>query len=53
LPERFTLGELHREIVASQASPVGFVRELIVKLGADAEITRKEFFEHGMRFARL
>jgi FMN-dependent oxidoreductase (nitrilotriacetate monooxygenase family) len=51
LPERFTLGELHKEIVASQASPVGFVRELIVKLGADAEITRKEFFEHGMRFA--
>ena len=30
---------------------MGFVRELIVKLGADAEITRKEFFEHGMRFA--
>jgi FMN-dependent oxidoreductase (nitrilotriacetate monooxygenase family) len=51
LPERFTLGELHKEIVASQASPVGFVRELIVNLGADAEITRKEFFEYGMRFA--
>jgi FMN-dependent oxidoreductase (nitrilotriacetate monooxygenase family) len=51
LPERFTIGELHKEIIASQASPVGFVRELIVKLGADAEITRKEFFEHGMRFA--
>jgi alkanesulfonate monooxygenase SsuD/methylene tetrahydromethanopterin reductase-like flavin-dependent oxidoreductase (luciferase family) len=51
LPEQFTLGELHKEIVASQASPVGFVRELIVTLGAGAEITRKEFFEHGMRFA--
>jgi len=51
LPERFTLGELHKEIVASQASPVGFVRELIVNLGADAELTRKEFFEHGTRFA--
>ena len=51
LPERFVLGELHKEIVASQASPVGFVRELIVTLGADTEITRKEFFEHGMRFA--
>lgn len=51
LPERFTLGELHREIVASQASPVGFVRELIEEHGADAEMTRKEFFEHGMRFA--
>jgi FMN-dependent oxidoreductase (nitrilotriacetate monooxygenase family) len=51
LPERFTLGELHKEIVASQASPVGFVRELIVALGAETEITRQEFFEHGMRFA--
>ena len=28
LPERFTLGELHAEIIASHASPVGFVREL-------------------------
>ena len=51
LPERFTLGELHKEIVASHASPVGFVRELIVARGADAEITRTEFFEHGMHFA--
>ena len=51
LPERFVLGELHKEIVASHASPVGFVRELIVTHGAGAEITRKEFFEHGMRFA--
>jgi len=51
LPERFVLGELHKEIIASQASPVGFVRELIVAHGAGAEITRKEFFEHGMRFA--
>jgi alkanesulfonate monooxygenase SsuD/methylene tetrahydromethanopterin reductase-like flavin-dependent oxidoreductase (luciferase family) len=51
LPERFTLGALQKEIVASQTSPVGFVHELIVELGADAEITRKEFFEHGMRFA--
>ena len=51
LPERFTLGALHKEIVASHASPVGFVRELIVARGADAEITRTEFFEHGMHFA--
>jgi long-chain alkane monooxygenase len=51
LPELFKLGDLHKEIVASQASPVGFVRELIVELGANTEITRKEFFEHGMRFA--
>jgi FMN-dependent oxidoreductase (nitrilotriacetate monooxygenase family) len=51
LPERFVLGDLHKEIIASQASPVGFVRELLVELGADTEITRKEFFEHGVRFA--
>ena len=51
LPEQFKLGDLHKEIVASQASPVGFMRELIIELGANTEITRKEFFEHGMRFA--
>jgi long-chain alkane monooxygenase len=51
LQERFTLGELHAEIVASHASPVGFVRELSHALGADATMSRAEFFEHGMRFA--
>src|SRR5882672_5665160 len=51
LPQRFLLGELHREIIASQASPAGFVRELVVELGADAEITRDEFFDYGRRFA--
>jgi FMN-dependent oxidoreductase (nitrilotriacetate monooxygenase family) len=51
LPERFTLAELHADIVASQASPVGFVRDLMHALGAATEITRTEFFEHGMRFA--
>jgi alkanesulfonate monooxygenase SsuD/methylene tetrahydromethanopterin reductase-like flavin-dependent oxidoreductase (luciferase family) len=51
LPERFTLGELHREITASQASPVGFVRELVTRLGAQAELTRKEFFDYGRLFA--
>lgn len=51
LPERFTLGGLHAEIVASQASPVGFVRELAHLLGGDTEISRADFFEHGMRFA--
>jgi alkanesulfonate monooxygenase SsuD/methylene tetrahydromethanopterin reductase-like flavin-dependent oxidoreductase (luciferase family) len=51
LPERFTLGDLHAEIVASHASPVGFVRELAHRLGPDAEISRGEFFELGMRFA--
>ncbi len=51
LPERFTLGELHAEIVAGHASPVGFVRELAHRLGSDTAITRADFFAHGMRFA--
>ena len=51
LPERFTLGELHADIVASQASPVGFVRDLMHVIGADTDITRAEFLEHGLRFA--
>ena len=51
LPERFTLGELQAEIVASNASPVGFVHHLSSKLGADTQITRAEFFEHGVREA--
>jgi alkanesulfonate monooxygenase SsuD/methylene tetrahydromethanopterin reductase-like flavin-dependent oxidoreductase (luciferase family) len=51
LPQRFTLKALHAEIVASQASPMGFLLELSHKIGADAELTRKEFFEHGLREA--
>jgi FMN-dependent oxidoreductase (nitrilotriacetate monooxygenase family) len=51
LPQRFTLGELHREIIASQASPGGFVRELVARLGPNTEITRDEFFDHGRLFA--
>jgi len=51
LPERFTLGDLHREIIASQASPAGFVRELVTRLGAQTELTRKEFFDYGRLFA--
>ena len=51
LPARFTLRQLHAEIVAAQASPVGFVHELSLRLGADTEITRDEFFQHGLRNA--
>jgi FMN-dependent oxidoreductase (nitrilotriacetate monooxygenase family) len=51
LPERFSLAELQAEIVASNASPVGFVHHLALRLGADAQITRAEFFEHGLREA--
>jgi FMN-dependent oxidoreductase (nitrilotriacetate monooxygenase family) len=51
LPFCFTLGALQREIVASQASPVGLVHEMGVKFGQETEITRAEFFEHGARVA--
>ncbi len=51
LPERFTLGELNGEIAATQASPVGFIHELAHEVGKDTQITRKEFFEHGLRHA--
>jgi alkanesulfonate monooxygenase SsuD/methylene tetrahydromethanopterin reductase-like flavin-dependent oxidoreductase (luciferase family) len=51
LPKRFRLGELHREIITSQASPGGFVRELVARLGPDTELTRDEFFDHGRLFA--
>lgn len=51
LPQRFTLRELHQEIVAANASPVGFVYELGLKLGETTEISRAEFFEQGLRFA--
>jgi alkanesulfonate monooxygenase SsuD/methylene tetrahydromethanopterin reductase-like flavin-dependent oxidoreductase (luciferase family) len=51
LPQRFILRDLHAEIVAGQASPAGFLLELMHRLGADAELTRAEFFEHGLREA--
>jgi FMN-dependent oxidoreductase (nitrilotriacetate monooxygenase family) len=51
LPERFSLAELQAEIVAANASPVGFVHFLSQKLGAETSITRAEFFDHGLREA--
>ena len=51
LPARFTIAELHDAIVAKNASPQGFVHELGLKLGRDAEITREEFLEHGAQAA--
>jgi len=51
LPAKFTLDDLNKEIAARQASPVGFVHQLAVKLGGSTEITREEFFEHGLRNA--
>ncbi|MGI4795820.1 MAG: NtaA/DmoA family FMN-dependent monooxygenase [Janthinobacterium lividum] len=51
LPQRFTLRDLHAEIVAANASPVGFIHELSHAIGAETEINRAEFFEHGLRYA--
>ena len=51
LPARFTLADIAKEIAATQASPVGFVQQLANEIGADAEITREEFFEHGLKVA--
>jgi FMN-dependent oxidoreductase (nitrilotriacetate monooxygenase family) len=51
LPSRFSLAELQQRIVAANASPVGFVHLLAQKHGESAEITREEFFAHGLRAA--
>ena len=48
LPNRFTLRELRAQIAATQASPMGLVGKMAAKLGDDTEITRAEFFEHGL-----
>jgi FMN-dependent oxidoreductase (nitrilotriacetate monooxygenase family) len=50
LPERFKPAELNQEIIAAQASPVGFVAMLANQLGKDVEVTREDFFQHGLRF---
>lgn len=51
LPPRFTLQELQQRIVAANASPVGFVGLLAKDHGENAEISRDEFFEYGLRAA--
>ncbi len=51
LPARFKLRELNEEIIASQASPVGFVHEMALEVGGETEVTREEFFERGRRAA--
>ena len=51
LPPRFSLAELQQRIVAANASPVGFVHLLAKKYGEHTEITREEFFEHGLHAA--
>jgi len=51
LPQRFSLLELNDAIAATNASPVGFIHRLAHELGERTEITREEFFEHGLRDA--
>jgi FMN-dependent oxidoreductase (nitrilotriacetate monooxygenase family) len=51
LPARFKLKDLNAEIAATNASPVGFVHQLGLELGADTEMTREEFFEYGLKAA--
>jgi alkanesulfonate monooxygenase SsuD/methylene tetrahydromethanopterin reductase-like flavin-dependent oxidoreductase (luciferase family) len=51
LPARFSLKELNERIISANASPVGFVAQLAQTLGYDGEITRDEFFEHGLKTA--
>jgi FMN-dependent oxidoreductase (nitrilotriacetate monooxygenase family) len=51
LPARFSLLELNEQIAATHASPVGFIHRLAHELGERTEITREEFFEHGLRDA--
>ena len=51
LPSRFSLAELQQRIVAVNASPVGFVHLLAKKYGENTEISREEFFEHGLHAA--
>jgi FMN-dependent oxidoreductase (nitrilotriacetate monooxygenase family) len=51
VPERIVLGELLEEIKKANASPAGFVGQLVGELGFDHEMTRAEFFERGWRNA--
>ena len=51
LPQRFKLSELQADIVAKNGSPMGILFDLAHRLGADAEMTRDEFFEYGAQFA--
>ena len=51
LPARFTLGEVNREITARQGSQLSLVARLGAVLGEGVEMTRDEFFQHGLRYA--
>jgi FMN-dependent oxidoreductase (nitrilotriacetate monooxygenase family) len=51
LPDRFSPTQVSREIAATQASPVSFIAKLAAQFGEGAEMTREEFFQHGLRVA--
>jgi alkanesulfonate monooxygenase SsuD/methylene tetrahydromethanopterin reductase-like flavin-dependent oxidoreductase (luciferase family) len=51
VPARFKLREMNEKIIASQASPVGFVHKMAYEVGEETEVTREEFFERGRRAA--
>ncbi len=51
LPSRFKVAELNREVAATGASPVGLLHQLILAYGEEVEMTREEFFVHGLRSA--
>jgi alkanesulfonate monooxygenase SsuD/methylene tetrahydromethanopterin reductase-like flavin-dependent oxidoreductase (luciferase family) len=48
LPRRFKLREVNEQIVATQASPVGFVHKMAIEVGEETEVTREEFFERAL-----
>jgi FMN-dependent oxidoreductase (nitrilotriacetate monooxygenase family) len=51
LPDKFSPAELNAKITAKNASPVGFVFKLANMVGEKGEISRKDFFEFGLRTA--
>ncbi len=51
LPPRFSLRELNERIIAANASPLGFVGILAKTYGEHTEMTREEFFDHGIKAA--
>ncbi len=51
LPAHFSLADLNAQIAATNASPVGFIHRLAHELGEGTEISRDDFFEHGLRDA--
>ena len=51
LPDRVVLSEVQEQIVKANASPTGFVFRLMRDLGKDTVMSKKDFFEYGLRTA--